>query len=97
MLAALSVFGVMLIALTMSWNNNSFGIRKGMVTLLQASTVFFQMSFAAATFFLWDGRQLPIALIDTVLSIHWRMLDRDKCFGKNVYTGKLEEESQDCV
>jgi hypothetical protein len=68
MLAALSVFGIMLIALTLSWNNNSFGIRNGMVTFLQVSTVLYQMSFAAATFFLWDGGQL-LALIDTVLCV----------------------------
>jgi hypothetical protein len=34
MLATLPVFGVMLIALIVSWNNNSFGIRNGMVTFL---------------------------------------------------------------
>jgi hypothetical protein len=68
MLAALSVFGIMLIALTISWNNNSFGIRNGMVTFLEVSTVLFQMSFAAATFFLWDGGQL-LALIDTVFCV----------------------------
>jgi uncharacterized membrane protein len=68
MLAALAVFGFMLIALTISWNNNSFGIRNGMVTFLQVSTVLFQMSFAAATFFLWDGGQL-LALIDTVFCV----------------------------
>jgi hypothetical protein len=68
MLAALSVFGIMLIALTISWNNNSFGIRNGMVVFLEVSTVLFQMSFAAATFFLWDGGQL-LALIDTVFCV----------------------------
>jgi ABC-type multidrug transport system fused ATPase/permease subunit len=68
LLAALSVFGVMLITLTLSWNNNSFGIRNGMVTFLQVSTVLFQASFAAATFFLWDGGQL-LALIDTVFCV----------------------------
>jgi hypothetical protein len=68
MLAALSVFGIMLIALTISWNNNSFGIRNGMVTFLEVSTVLFQMSFAAATFFLWDGGQL-LALIDAVFCV----------------------------
>jgi hypothetical protein len=67
-LAALSVFGSMLIALTISWNNNSFGIRDGMVTFLEVSTVLFQMSFAAATFFVWDGGQL-LALIDTVFCV----------------------------
>jgi hypothetical protein len=68
MLAALSVFGIMLIALTISWNNNSFGIRNGMVTFLEVSTVLFQMSFAAATFFIWDGGQL-LALIDIVFCV----------------------------
>jgi ABC-type multidrug transport system fused ATPase/permease subunit len=67
-LAALSVFGILLIALTISWNNNSFGIRNGMVTFLEVTTVLFQMSFAAATFFLWDGGQL-LALIDTVFCV----------------------------
>jgi hypothetical protein len=67
-LAALSVFGSMLIALTISWNNNSFGIRDGMVRFLEVSTVLFQMSFAAATFFVWDGGQL-LALIDTVFCV----------------------------
>jgi hypothetical protein len=68
MLAALSVLGVVLIASTVSWNSNSFGIRNGMVTFLQVSTVLFQTSFAAATFFLWDGGQL-LALIDTVFCV----------------------------
>jgi hypothetical protein len=68
MLAALSVFGVMLIALTILWDNNIFRIRNGMVTFLQVSTMLFPMSFAAATFLLWDGRQ-PLALIDTVFCI----------------------------
>jgi hypothetical protein len=68
MLATLSVFGVMLIALTVSWNTNCFGIRNGMVTFLQVSTVLFQTSFAASTFFLWDGGQL-LALINTVLYV----------------------------
>jgi hypothetical protein len=68
MLNALSVFGVMLIALAVSWNTNSFGIRNGMVTFLQVSMVLFQTSFAAATFFLWDCGQL-LALIDTVFCV----------------------------
>jgi hypothetical protein len=58
MLAALSVFSIMLFALTMSRNNNSFGIGNGVVAFLQVSTVLFHMSFAAATFFLCDGEQL---------------------------------------
>jgi hypothetical protein len=33
-----------LIASTVSWNSNSFGIRNGMVTFLQVSTVLFQTS-----------------------------------------------------
>jgi uncharacterized membrane protein len=66
--AALSVCGVMLVALTISWNNNSFGMRKGMVTTLEVSTVLFQVCFAVATFFVWDGGQL-LALIDTVFCV----------------------------
>jgi uncharacterized membrane protein len=42
--------------------------RNGMVTFLQVSTVFFQMSFAAATFFLWDGGQI-LALLDTLFCV----------------------------
>jgi hypothetical protein len=69
MLAALSVVGIMLIALTISWNNNNgFGIRNEMVTFLEVSTVLFQMSFAVAAFFLWDGGQL-LALVDTVFCV----------------------------
>jgi uncharacterized membrane protein len=67
-LAALSVFGIMLVALTISWNTNSFGMRKGMVTTLEVSTVLFQVCFAVATFFVWDGGQL-LALIDTVFCV----------------------------
>jgi dolichyl-phosphate-mannose--protein O-mannosyl transferase len=63
-MAALSVFGVLLIALTVSWNNISFRVRNGMVT-----AVLFQTSFAAAaTFFLWDGGQL-LALVDAVFCV----------------------------
>jgi hypothetical protein len=68
MLAALSVFGIMLVALTISWNNNSFGLRKGMITALEVSTVLFQACFGFATFFVWDGGQL-LALIDTVFCV----------------------------
>jgi hypothetical protein len=39
-----------------------------MVTFLEVSTVLFQTSFAAATFFLWDGGQI-LALIDTVFCV----------------------------
>jgi hypothetical protein len=39
-----------------------------MVTFLEASTVLFQISFAASTFFLWDGGRL-LALIDTVFCV----------------------------
>jgi hypothetical protein len=39
-----------------------------MVTFLQVSTVLFQTSFAAATFFLWHGGQLR-TLIDTVFCV----------------------------
>jgi hypothetical protein len=67
-LAALSVFGIMLIALTISWNTNGFEIGNGMVTFLEVSTVLFQLSFAAAAFLLWDGGQL-LALIDTVFCV----------------------------
>jgi hypothetical protein len=68
MLAALSVFGIMLVALTISWNNNSFGLRKGMITALEVSTVLFEACFGFATFFVWDGGQL-LALIDTVFCV----------------------------
>ena len=69
-LVALSVFGIMLIALTISWvNNNGFGIRNVMITFLEVSTVLFQVSFAVAAFFLWNGGQL-LSLVDTVDSCY---------------------------
>jgi hypothetical protein len=67
-LAALSVPGIMLVALTISWNINSFGLRRGIITALEVSTVLFQACFGFAAFFVWDGGRL-LALIDTVFCV----------------------------
>lgn len=69
MLAPLAVFGVLLMALIVSWNNmQGFELRQGMITALEVATVLFQVCFAGVAFFVWDGSQL-LALIDTTVCI----------------------------
>jgi hypothetical protein len=75
--ATRSIYGVVMLAALRVWHHDcsdnfmeqqQLRIRNGMVTFLEASTVLFQISFAASTFFLWDGGQL-LALIDTVFCV----------------------------
>jgi hypothetical protein len=68
LLTVMPIFGVSLIALTISWNTITIELYDGMVQVLMALTVVFQLCFAAVAFFVWDASQFA-AFIDTAICL----------------------------
>lgn len=52
-MVCLPVLGLSLIAMTISWNTTKAELRRGMLDTLKASTILFQLSFAAIALFIW--------------------------------------------
>lgn len=56
-LTLLPVFGISLIALTISWNTVNSKLFDGMTEFLQVATVLFQFCYAVVSFCIWDANQ----------------------------------------
>ena len=58
LLCFLPVFGMSLIALTISWNTINRDLYDGMCEGLQTATILFQLCFATVSVFVWDANHL---------------------------------------
>jgi hypothetical protein len=66
LLTIMPVFGIALIALTISWNVIDIELSHGMVASLKAFTIVFQTCFALVALFVWDASQF-FAIIDLAI------------------------------
>ena len=84
-LAMLPVFGVSLLALSISWNTIPINLYYWMVDVIQALTVVFQACFVVVAFFVWDANGF-FAYLDAAICFitpfaDWYWIQRYKLHG----------------
>ena len=83
-LTLLPVFGISLIALTISWNTVNAELFSGMVEFLQIATVLFHACYASVSIFIWDANQfcaytdLVFCLLAPFVDWYWYGVYRDR-------------------